>query len=86
MNDRESETLRDKPEKLSRGYVWWNLFLFVVCVVMLLALPIRNLVFREPPTDGGRYGYMLATYIMLFLFSSLTLVFGWRAIRAVGRE
>lgn len=69
-----------------------NIILMIVSLALLIALPVRNLLFPGDPAadvaaSGGvvfdpdqvNEGAALATWVMLFLFGSLTLVFGWRA-------
>lgn len=69
-----------------------NVVLMIVSLALLIALPVRNLVFPQDAAanvaaSGGvvfdpdqvNKGAALATWVMLFLFGSLTLVFGWRA-------
>lgn len=74
-----------------------NTVLAVVFLVLTLAMPVRGLlssrdaatearargsvVFNDEDVNGGARS---ADYIMLFLFGSLTLVFGWRAIKGGG--
>ena len=57
-----------------------NVVLTVVCFLLLLALPIRKLLIRDGGPGARGEGFDFATYILLFLFGSLTLVFAYRAI------
>lgn len=58
-----------------------NIVLCIVFLAMLIALPIRNLLFTEVPDNDRGEAFAFASYVMLFLFGSLTLVFGFRAIK-----
>lgn len=70
----------------------------VGCLAILLAWPVRFLV--SPPDvasnlkergtvvfddEGAQAGAEQAAWVMAFLFGSLTLVFGWRAIKPAGK-
>lgn len=58
-----------------------NIVLSVVFLTLLIALPVRNLLFTEVPDNARGEGFAMASYVMLFLFGSLTFVFGFRAIK-----
>lgn len=58
-----------------------NLVLCVVFLFLLIALPILNLLFTEVTDNTRGDAFAFASYVMLFLFGSLTLVFGLRAIK-----
>ena len=58
-----------------------NSVLCVVFLVLLVAMPIRNLLFTEIPDNARGEGAAMASYVMLFLFGALTLVFAVRAIK-----
>ena len=78
---REPVTVRDSRTLPLMSKRNLNIVLCVVFLALLLALPIRNLLFTEAPPGARGEGFRLASYVMLFLFSSLTLVFGFRAAR-----
>ncbi len=58
-----------------------NAVLCLICLSLLIALPVRNLLFTDIPDNARGEGFATASYIMLFLFGSLTLVFGYRTIK-----
>ena len=53
----------------------------MVFLALLIALPVRNLLFTDIPDDARGEGFALASYVMLFLFGALALVFGFRAVK-----
>ena len=63
-----------------------NIVLCVVFLALLIALPVRNLLFTEVPDNARGEGFAMASYVMLFLFGSLTLVFGFRAIKSGSKK
>ena len=58
-----------------------NSVLCVVFLVLLVAMPIRNLLFTDIPDNARGEGSAMASYVTLFLFGALTLVFAVRAIK-----
>lgn len=58
-----------------------NIVLCLLFAALLVALPARNLLFTEVPGGARGQGFLTANYVMLFLFGSLALVFGFRAIK-----
>jgi hypothetical protein len=60
-----------------------NSILCLVFIALLIGLPVRNLLFTDIPENARGGGFTTASYIMLFLFAGLSLVFGARAIKGV---
>jgi hypothetical protein len=58
-----------------------NLVLCALSIGLLVALPVRNLWFTDMPDNARGEGAASASYIMLFLFGALALVFAVRAAR-----
>ena len=58
-----------------------NVVLCLVSFVLVVTLPIRNLLFTDVPDNARGEGATMASYIMPFLFGSLTVVFALRAIK-----
>jgi hypothetical protein len=69
-----------------------NLVLMILCLALLIVLPLRNLMFPEDVAanieasgvvvfdpDSVNAGAEWASWVMLFLFGSLSCVFAWRA-------
>ena len=58
-----------------------NIVLCVVSIVLMVALPLRNLAWVDIPSTARGEAAILASYVMLFLFGSLTVLFGVRAAK-----
>ena len=58
-----------------------NTILCLIFLALLVALPIRNLLFTDISDNARGEGFTMASYVMLFLFGSLTLLFGYRAAK-----
>jgi hypothetical protein len=53
---------------------------------MLFSFPIRNLFFADFGGNQRGEAALYASYVMLFLFCGLTLVFGWRLIKLFNKN
>ena len=58
-----------------------NIVLCLLFIALLVAMPIRNLFFTDIPDNARGQGFLTASYVMLCLFGSLALVFGFRAVK-----
>ena len=58
-----------------------NAVLCATFVVLLVALPVRNLLFVQAPPGARGDSFTTTSWILLCLFGALALVFGVRAIR-----
>ena len=58
-----------------------NAVLCAIFIVLLLAMPVRNLLFVQPPPGDAGDSFVTTSWILLCLFGALALVFGVRALR-----
>ena len=61
-----------------------NAVLCAIFLVLLLAIPLRNLLFVQAPVGERGDSFVTTSWILLCLFGALALVFGVRAIRGGG--
>jgi hypothetical protein len=59
-----------------------NLVLCVIFLVLMVAVPLRNLLFVQAPAGDRGDSFITTSWILLCLFASLALVFGVRSFRS----
>lgn len=63
-----------------------NLVGLIIFLILTIVLPVRNLLFVKIPEGARGDSFKLTSYVMLFLFASLTLVFLFRLVSKKGAK